>query len=162
MLSVTVPNRSTTFKSAWDALPCWSLLTVTNTNTITFDYLIQGIIPSSLLALFMTVTSRNEAMDITNNIGHIAQSLFRDEIWDYRCEKFTEWEISKGISHEQKHASSSGYTRWRDPNNNTSPSQAPVARWKSWIAQAIDTGRPWLGFHIHINSLVLGLVQQLF
>jgi hypothetical protein len=162
LLSETVPNRSTTFTTTWDALPCWSLPTAANTNTITFDYLIRGVIPSSLLALLMTVLSRKDATDITNNIGHIAQSLFRDEIWNYRCEKLAEWETSKGISQEDKRASSAGFTRWRDPNTNISPSQAPISRWKSWIAQAIDTGRPWLGFQVHINSLVLGLVHHLF
>src|SRR3954452_19178043 len=91
---------------------------------------------------------------------HIAQSLFRDEIWDYACDHLAEWELSKGITHENKRASSAGFKRWLNPNNNISPSQAPITRWKSWIAQAIDTGWPWLGFHIHINSLVLGLVHQ--
>src|SRR3954452_1515328 len=160
LLSTTVPNRLTTFTSTWDALPCWSLPTVNNTNNITFDYLIQGIIPSSLFVILLTVLSRKDATDITNNIGHIAQSLFRDEIWDYRCDQLAEWELSKGITHENKRASSAGFKRWLNPNNNISPSQAPITRWKSWIAQAIDTGWPWLGFHIHINSLVLGLVHQ--
>src|SRR3954466_10090692 len=40
LLSVTVPNRSSTFTTTWNALPCWSLLTVANTNTIIFNYLI--------------------------------------------------------------------------------------------------------------------------
>ena len=97
LLSVNVPNRSATFISTWDALPCWSLPLTSSNAVITFDYLIRGFIPSSLMALLMTVTSRKEAMDITNNISHIAQSLFREGIWDYRCSKLAEWELSKEI-----------------------------------------------------------------
>src|SRR5207249_12184035 len=29
-----------------------------------------------------------------------------------------------------------------------------INRWKTWIDQSIDTGRPSMGFRIHINSLV--------
>ena len=163
LLSVTVPNRSATFISTWDALPCWSLPSTSSNAIVTFDYLIRGFIPFSLMALLMTVTSRKEATDITNNISHIAQSLFREGIWDYRCSKLAEWELSKGITSEQKRTPPARSARWRDPDtiSNSSPISI-VTRWKSWIAQAIDTGRPWLGFHIHINSLVLGLVHLLF
>src|SRR3954471_24860042 len=68
LLSVTVPNRSVTFTSTWDTLPCWSLLLTSNNTVVTFDYLIRDFIPFSLMALLMTVTSRREATDITNNI----------------------------------------------------------------------------------------------
>src|SRR4051794_17432228 len=77
LLSVTIPNRSATFTSTWNALPCWSLLLTSSNTVVTLDYLIRDFIPSSLMALLMTVTSRREATDITNNISHIAQSLFR-------------------------------------------------------------------------------------
>ena len=102
LLSVTVPNRSATFTSTWNALPCWSLPSTSSNAIVTFDYLIRGFIPFSLMALLMTVTSRKEATDITNNISHIAQSLFREGIWDYRCSKLAEWKFSKDITSEQK------------------------------------------------------------
>src|SRR2546421_2394595 len=73
LLSVTVPNRSDTFTSTWNALPCWSLPSTSSNAIVTFNYLIRGFIPSSLMALLMTVTSRKEVTDITNNISHIAQ-----------------------------------------------------------------------------------------
>ncbi|HVI21240.1 MAG TPA: hypothetical protein VM660_04230 [Bacillus sp. (in: firmicutes)] len=92
----------TVFISAWNALACWSLPSTNNTNYVTFDYLIQGIVPSSLLALLMMVTSRKEATSLINDVEHTAQSLFKEEIWDYRCSHLAEWELSKGITSEQK------------------------------------------------------------
>src|SRR4051812_23232253 len=100
LLFITVLNCSTVFTSAWNALTCWSLLSTNNTNYVTFDYLIQGIVPSSLLVLLMTVTSRKEATSLINDIRHTAQSLFKEEIWDYRCSHLAEWESSKGITSE--------------------------------------------------------------
>ena len=103
-----------------------------NANIFTFDYLIWGIIPSSLMALLMSVTSRKEATDITNNIGHIAQSLFKDRIWNYRCNIFTEWEQTKGITTDMKHTPPAQSAHWRDSDIITNSSQAPVIlRWKS-------------------------------
>src|SRR4051794_33968840 len=45
LLSITIPNCLTAFASAWNALTCWSLPSTNNTDYITFDYLIQGIVP---------------------------------------------------------------------------------------------------------------------
>jgi hypothetical protein len=155
-----LPQLPPSFKTAWDALPCWTLPTQGTTNTLTFDYLVMGIIPSSLTTALKSIVRVKEAADITSNIIFIAQKIFHDDIWSYRCDKFLEWESSKGISNEIKRASSSGFRRYRSPANNNNPSTASSSRWKSWIAQSIDTGRPWLGFQTHINSLVLGLVQH--
>src|SRR2546429_9920564 len=42
LLSVIVPNRSATFTSTWNALPCWSLPLTSSNAVVTFDYLIRG------------------------------------------------------------------------------------------------------------------------
>src|SRR5256886_12271213 len=68
---------------------------------------------SSLMALLMTMISRKEATDITNNISYIAQSLFCEGIWNYRCSKLAEWEFSKGITRsEERRVGKECRSRW--------------------------------------------------
>jgi len=164
LLSEFRPNLPSSFDNTWNSLNCWSLADAnTHANTFTFDLLIKGFIPTALTAAITTVVTKKEAEIIINNVTGVAQTLFKDEVWSYRCQIFNEWEIRKGITDNMKKSSSSGSSRSRALNNNhllTTPSATD--RWKSWIAQEIDTGRPWLGFQIHINSLVSSLVQHPF
>jgi len=164
LLTEFCPVLPPTFNNTWDSLPCWKLADAanTNTNTLTFDYLVKGFVPTALTTALTTAVAKQEATSIINNVLGVAQSLFRDEIWSYRCDLFNEWETRTGITADKKKSSSAGFARSRAANNNRSSiSPSDSGRWKSWIAQEIDTGRPWLGFQIHINSLVASLVQHL-
>src|SRR5436190_2652780 len=122
--------------------------------------LTKGFVPTSLTDLLSTVTNQKEKATCINTIISTTQLIFHDEIWNYHCELFNEWERNKGITPQLKKASSSGFTR--NSASNINASRASTAnRWKTWIDQSIDTGRPWMGFQIHINSLVLRLVSHL-
>jgi peptidoglycan hydrolase-like amidase len=129
---------------------------------LNFDSLVRGFIPSTLTDLLSTVVNKKEVATINNTIFSTAQAIFRDEIWDFRCNEFVTWEQTKNISNSSKKLSSSGYDRnvRNRVNLSTRSRTSSSNRWKSWISQAIDTGRPWSGFHIHINSLVSRLVQR--
>ena len=125
------------------------------------QFIIQGFILTALTAAITTVVNKKEAFSIINSVIGIAQTLFREEIWSYQCDLFSKWEANQGITYAIKRTSSAGFVRSRAlVNTRHSYSSSTPDRWKSWIAQAIDTGQPWLGFHIHINSLVASLVQH--
>jgi len=72
--------------------------------------LTQGFVPTALTDLLSTVTNQKEKASCINTIISTAQSIFHDEIWNYRCELFNEWECTKGITSQLKKDSSSGFT----------------------------------------------------
>jgi len=146
------------------SLPCWSLPShQEQLQDLNFDSLVRGFIPSALTDLLSTVANKKDVAVINNSIFSTAQTIFRDDVWDYRCSEFITWEQQKNISNSMKKSTSSGYDRNVRNRVNLSARSRTFSsnRWKSWISQAIDTGRPWSGFHIHINSLVSRLVQRL-
>jgi hypothetical protein len=162
LLDTYISALPSSFDNDMDSVSCWSLPDATAPHhVLSFDSLIRGLVPSALTNLLLTVTSKSNVAAIINNICGTAQSIFRDDVWNYRCEEFNEWEKRHNIDGRLKKSSSAGYKR--DPATNSIPSRSSTSdRWKSWISQSIDTGRPWLGFRIHINSLVPRLVQLLF
>ena len=146
------------FNNTFNSLPCWSLPMASTSHVTSFDMLLRGIIPSTLTDLLSTIRSKQETLDIINNIVGTAQALFRDTVWNHRCEAINEWEKLNGLTGLMKRSSSAGYSR--NPATTTNSSRPSASgRWKSWITQSIDAGRPWLGFHIHINSIIARLVQ---
>src|SRR5205823_3316817 len=93
-----------------NSLSCWDLPS-TNTNYITFDFIIQGFIPTALTAAITTVVNKKEVFSIINSVIGIAQTLFRGEIWSYRCDLFSELETNQGITSAIKRTSSTGIVR---------------------------------------------------
>src|SRR3990170_454224 len=151
---------TSTFVNTWDNLPCWSLPSSDSTSSsFTFDFLVRGFIHSTLFDTIHTIVDKKVTSTIINHQIAAAQSLFKRTVWATRCELFQDWESGRNITSSQKHASSSGYSR----NSSTQTSRSTTAlsshRWRSWIVSAIDTGKPWLGFQMHINNLILRLVQ---
>src|SRR5256885_11808496 len=127
------PVLPSTFDNTWNSLSCWNLPS-TNTNYITFDFIIQGFIPTALTAAITTVVNKKEATSIINSIIGIAQTLFKEEIWSYRCDFFSEWKANKGITSAIKQSSSAGFVRSRAlANTHHSYSSSTPDRWKSWI-----------------------------
>jgi len=136
------PVLPSTFDNTWNSLSCWDLPT-TNTNHVTFDLIIKGFIPTAFTTAISTVVNKKETSAIIDSVISVAQTVFREEIWSYRCDLFTEWEASKGITTAIKKSSSAGFVRSRASVNNCHSNSPSIPdRWKSWIAQAIDTGRP--------------------
>ena len=162
LLGESIPNLSANFISSFNNLPCWNLPSTSHPNisNVSFDMLTKGFVPTALTDLLSTVANQKEKSTYINSIISTAQLIFHDEIWNYRCELFNEWERSKGITPQLKKDSSSGFIRNSVSTTNASRAST-VNRWKTWIDQSIDTGRPWMGFRIHINSLVACLVQHL-
>src|SRR5437763_102686 len=76
-----------TFTNTLISLICCNLL-LTNTNNVTFDLLIKGFIPTALTVAITSVVNKKEASSIINSVIGIVQTLFKDEIWSYRCELF--------------------------------------------------------------------------
>ena len=163
LLRTYVYRLSSTFVNTFTSLPCWSLPPSSGqAQDLNFDSLVRGFIPSSLTDLLSTIVNKKEVAIINNSLLSTAQAIFHDDIWDLRCNEFVTWEQTKNISNSSKKLSSSGFDRnVRNRANLSTRSRTSSSNcWKSWISQAIDTGRPWSGFHIHINSLVSGLVQR--
>ncbi len=151
---------TSTFVNTWDNLPCWSLPSSnSSSSSFTFDFLVRGFIPSSLFNAIHSIVDKKVTSTIINHQIAAAQSLFKRTVWATRCELFQEWEAGRNITSSQKHASSSGYSRNSSTHASRLTSAPSSNRWRSWIASAIDTGKPWLGFQIHINSLILRLVH---
>ena len=87
-----------------------------------------------------------------------AKDLFRDHVWKLRCQRFDLFEKEKGITAAMKTSHPPGLK----PNlpigtsalHITNSSRPPSPdRWKKWISLSLSTGRPWMGFLRHINSL---------
>ena len=72
-------------------------------------------------------------------------------IWGIRCQLFAIWETEQGITKADKRAPYKGSRSSIKANSSASVS---TDRWRSWTKQALDSGKQWLGFHIHINNLV--------
>jgi hypothetical protein len=161
LISIELDGFPPQYKHTWDKLDCWQYPD-NDSSLLTFDYLIKGFIPSSLTSFISQFLSKKDSTRILCTAFSAAKELFYQHVWLFRCEEFIKFEISEGITHSikrshfttttsQKHSSSS-----RDSNrsNHISQLSSAINSWKSWISESLNTGHPWLGFLIHINSLI--------
>src|SRR5215207_5349783 len=109
LLRETIPDLTVTFVTLFNNLPCWNLPSTSypNSNSVTFDMLTKGFVPTALTDLLSTVVNQKEKTACINTIISTVQSIFHDEIWNYRCGLFNEWERTKGITSQLKQDSSS-------------------------------------------------------
>jgi len=94
-------------------------------------------------------------LDAVGNIVSTAQSMFFEQAWKFRCREFITFEKSEGIDQKMK---KTPFVSSRLPStSNVSPlthlSSYPN-RWLTWISRALTQGGSWMGFRIHINSLI--------
>ena len=144
--------------NAWDALTCWQYPT-NDTSIFSFESLLRGFVPRDLSNTLALIHSKKVVSEIITETLSIAKQAFKQQVWAYRCEQLQEFEQACNITYKDKRdkrrASTSRMTR---PSNTTSlslstPHTTNNSRWKVWMSNALSTGRPWLGFHIYINTL---------
>src|SRR4051794_21614579 len=85
------------------------------------------------------------------------RSYFTNTYGSFRCEKFIVFEKSEGIIQQLKQSplrSLSTSLTSNSISHSSARQYSAETKWKSWIAQSLNTGRLWSGFLIHINSLI--------
>ena len=121
-----------------------------------FESLLRGFVPKDLTNVLARIHNKKGISDIITESLSIAKQAFRVQIWAYRCEQVQEFEQLLNISNRDKNRPSAPSTFRPAHLTSTSRNNPPTStesRWKAWISDALSTGRPWLGFHIYINSL---------
>ena len=100
--------------------------------------------------------NKSDALDAVGSIIATAQDMFFEQAWKFRCREFATFELSEGIDHKMKRTSISSSRQLRATNNVLTPTHLSghPYRWLSWISQALTQGGSWMGFRIHINSLI--------
>jgi hypothetical protein len=127
-----------------DNLSCLQMNPSTS-DTLCFDLLIRGFIPSSLFSVVHSIVKTNECTQTTiANMIFIAQQIFKNEIWKDRNKAMIEFEKENGISPAEKNKPFKNATRRNLTTVNFSP--PPCKRWQSWMTQNMVTGHPWLEF----------------
>jgi hypothetical protein len=139
-----------TFINTWSNLPCFSYPT-NDLSIFSFESLIRGFVPTCLTNCLNTVLPKKKVLAITNKTLFNARSYFREHIWQYRCEVMSNFEKHMGITSQMKTSPYQGSRNLpNQPCRTTSITPATPTSddevWKSWIAQAIDTGHPWRRF----------------
>jgi hypothetical protein len=141
---------------AWDNLSCWQYPT-DDTSVFSFESLLRGFVPKDHSNVLARIHNKKGVSDIITESLSIAKQAFRKQIWAYRCEQVQEFEQSLNITNRDKNRPSAPNTvRPIDLSltSNTTPPTTNNSRWRVWMSNALSTGRPWLGFHIYINSLI--------
>jgi hypothetical protein len=141
---------------AWDNLSCWQYPT-NDTSVFSFESLLRGFVSKDLTNVLAKIHNKKGISDIITESLSIAKQAFRKQIWAYRCEQVQEFEQTLNISNRAKNQPSAPSTLRPAHLTSTSRNNPPTtndSRWKAWISSALSTGRPWLGFHIYINSLI--------
>ena len=82
------------------------------------------------------------------------KTLFFKKVWLLRCHEFANVEQSLNITSHQKRTTSRSLGS--NPNNlvTSTPTPSLLNRWKVWIARAIGSGSPWMGFPLCINGII--------
>ena len=128
-----------------------------DTSIFSFESLLRGFVPKDLTNTLARIHNKKGVSDIITESLSIAKQAFKVQIWAYRCEQVQEFEQSLNISNREKNLPSAPMTVRPANISSTSRTTPPIVnttRWKAWISNALSTGRPWLGFHIYINSLI--------
>ena len=145
-----------TFENNLNSHDCWRYPD-DDTSILSFDSIIKGFVPTSLTNTLSQIFLKKDVSRIVCAVFSAAKELFHKHVWLFRCEEFDVFELSEGITQQLKH---SPYK-----SSSTSPTSSSIShlfallisadtKWKSWIAQSLNTGRPWSGFLSHINSLI--------
>jgi len=99
--------------------------------------------------------NKADALNAVGSIVSTAQDMFFEQAWKFRCREFNTFERSEGIDQKSKRSLAS--LSRTNPQNTVSPSTHLYSypnRWLSWISRALTQGGSWMGFRIHINSLI--------
>src|ERR1041385_8538041 len=142
--------------NTWDNLSCWQYPT-NDTSIFSFETLLRGFVPKDLTNVLAKIHSNKGVSDIITESLSIVKQAFRKQIWAYRCEQVQEFEQSLNITNRDKNRPSAPNTVRPialSLTSNTTPPTTNNSRWKIWMSNALSTDRPWLGFHIYINSLI--------
>ena len=138
---------------SWHDLDCWKYPDGHSSNSLTFDYLVRGFIPTQLTNHLSLLIRKKDALKALGDTMSQAIVHFKDKIWSFRCEHFTRTATALGITHSDK----TGSVRSSHPNvlatrsGNTQSRSTPSNRWKTWIMQSLTAGTNWMDFRIHIN-----------
>ena len=142
------------FADSWQNLDVWSPPD-NDTSLITFDFLIRGFVPTALTLELSRHLTKPEVLEAIGSIISTAQSMFFEQAWKFRCREFITFEKSEGIDQTSKKSSlvSSRLLLNRTASPATHLTSYPN-RWLTWISKALTQGGSWMGFRIHINSLI--------
>jgi hypothetical protein len=143
----------TSFITQWTSLPSLSLPSSTHAD-FSFDYLIKGFVPTELVTCLQSFFPKKIANDVLLISLCSIKKLFIKRIWHLRCREFTNIEQSLNITSDSKRSVSSSSGTQHIAHSSNLPIPSLLNRWKVWIARAIGSGSPWMGFPLYINGLI--------
>ena len=143
------------FVTKWNSLDSLSLPSSTYTGQgFTFDYLIKGLVPKDMVECVSSIFPKKIAQESLLISLCTIKTLFFKKVWLLRCHEFANVEQSLNITSHQKRTTSRSIGS--NPNNliTSTPTPSLLNRWKVWIARAIGSGSPWMGFPLYINGII--------
>lgn len=90
----------------WNDLDCWKYPS-SDTSLLSFDFLLKGFVPVQLVKAVSSSLSAADARTAISELLTTSKDLFFEHVWMFRCEHFSLFEKSEGISQDMKIHSSS-------------------------------------------------------
>ena len=143
-----------TFTDRWNYLDIWKYPDL-SCHGFTFDMLIKGLIPKDLTDELTRYLSKKDTTDAINVLVSKAIDIFHDDVWQYRCQLFAEYEASLGINQSSKASRSTSSSDRTSSYSSFRRLNASPNRWMTWISESLKFRKPWSDFPIYINSLNL-------
>ena len=146
------------FVTKWNSLD--SLLLPMNPVTVSnfcFDFVVKGFVPNEMIKCTLSIFPKKIAIKTLLISLCKIKTLFYKKVWLLHCHEFANVEQSLNVTSALKRSSfrptDSQPVVNQIATSSFSPTPSLLNRWKGWIAWAIGSGSPWMGFPIYINGI---------